>query len=475
MRPQANNSKKVNQASHYHRQRSAKSAKLTPKKTWKNRLSPRIYLPLLILGVLVVIYAIWNPFTAPALTINHQEIQATAFKKLRVKAEIASVYPEKAGGRKVKFIFSGNKITTPIVLKDSLTVISKHGVLTFKANDKYLDLSTGEDSISGVLYGVNLPQEKIAIQIFADQQKLLVQSDFQELTFPLKLRNLYLQGNYQKNSAEPMKQVGLYLTSNTHYEGNVAWKEQNQTQNRTEHFLNVANGVIDTKIEPGIIRYYLRPEETVQAVFYQDPLTQKDITTKLNRYVAGIKIPPNYQYSWEIEYKDNQYSLIYYDQNQQLKRANLSPTKTGTFVRFSQALDIPDPVAPTTQVTSVESTAPASPPTPSTTPKPAGDVSQTAPQEVQQRLLALLLKKWPTQLNPSQIKLFTITNQVNQGTITYTYTTNGKKNPIQVMQYVLKNDGTIDYKATSPYSPNSFRGNIFSEVDQATLSRFFPK
>ena len=142
-------------------------------------------------------------------------------------------------------------------------------------------------------------------------------------------------------------------------------------------------------------------------------------------------------------------------------------TQKGTFERFSQALDIPDPVVQATQVEPVTQTNNIV----SSTPK--DKVSQIDSQEVQQRLLALLLKNWPTRLNPSQVKLFTVHPESDHGQVTYTYTTNGKKNSIQVMQYQLKEDGTINFKATSRYSPNDFTSNIFTDIDKNVLQIFF--
>lgn len=474
-----NLSNNVNQQPHYHRKRVDKKQARSKNNRTKS-LSPLVYLPLLFLGILAVIYAVWNPFSSPAVTIDHQAVKITDFKNLNVKIKTASVYPEKSGGRAVKLYFSGNKVGVPIPLKDNLTVISNHGVLTFKTSEKYLDLSNGQDSVVGTVYGVKLPQEKLAIQIFSDQQKLLVQSNFQTITFPLKIKNLYLQGSYQKSPQDPQKQIGLYLTSNTRYESNVSWDEKNQDLNRTDHYLNVTNGLIDTSIKGQIISYYLKPEEAIQATFYNDPLTNKDVTTKLNRYVAGIEIPKDYKYSWKIEYQNNQYTLVYEDNNQNKQRSILKATQKGTFERFSQALDIPDPVALATQV---EPVTPAEPVTQtnnvvSSSPKdkvsnPPRNVSQMEPQEVQQRLLALLLKNWPTKLNPSQVKLFTVHSESDHGQVTYTYTTNGKKNSIQVVQYQLKEDGTINFKATSRYSPNDFSGNIFTDIDKNVLKNFF--
>ena len=461
-----NLSNNVNQQPHYHRKRVDKKQARSKNNRTKS-LSPLVYLPLLFLGILIVIYAVWNPFSSPAVTIDHQAVKITDFKKLNVKIKTASVYPEKSGGRAVKLYFSGNKVEVPISLKDNLTVISNHGVLTFKTSEKYLDLSNGKDSVTGTVYGVRLPQEKLAIQIFSDQQKLLVQSNFQTITFPLKIKNLYLQGSYQKSPQDPPKQIGLYLTSNTRYESNVSWDEKNPDLNRTDHYLNVTNGLIDTSIKGQIISYYLKPEEAIQATFYNDPLTNKDVTTKLNRYVAGIEIPKDYKYSWKIEYQNNQYTLVYEDNNKKEQRSILKMTQKGTFERFSQALDIPDPVVQATQVEPVTQTNNIV----SSTPK--DKVSQMDSQEVQQRLLALLLKNWPTGLNPSQVKLFTVHPESDHGQVTYTYTTNGKKNSIQVMQYQLKEDGTINFKATSRYSPNDFTSNIFTDIDKDVLKNFF--
>ncbi|WP_317635395.1 hypothetical protein [Xylocopilactobacillus apicola] len=463
---------------HYRRENNSKPSKKRSKDLAQNPLSPKVYVPLLIFGILVVIYAFWNPFSAPALTLGGKEAKLADFNHLKVTVVADGSEPAKSGARKVKIAFSGAQAKEPISVKDNLMIISNHGVLNFKTNDKYVDLSTGKDTISGLVYGVKLPTDHIAVQVFSDQQKLLKQTPFQPVTFPLEIKNLYLQGAIQKSADQPKIEVGIYLKNNNRYEDNALWDQVDEKSKQNQNVLNVSNGGIETTIKNTSIRYKLTPDEVIQTTFYTTSTKKSQVVTELKRYVDGEPIPKKLRFTWEIEFKDQKYSLIYQDDTGKMQKAALKEAKTGNFETFAKAREIPDPAPPTTTVkqpdsaasTSSSSAASSSAPTTST-------LQSTASTEVQHRVLALLIKHWPTPLNQSQTKLFTLTSNNTggnyTGVITYTYTTNNQINRIDVMNYDLKNDGAITYKSISQYSPSDFTGNIFSDVTNDMLNNYF--
>ncbi|BDR57327.1 hypothetical protein [Xylocopilactobacillus apis] len=478
MDPNKINDDQTEEVKHYRRENRSRKSKVRSKDIKQNPLSPKIYVPLIIFGIIVVIYALWNPFSPPSLTIGGKEGKLSDFNKVNVTIKAASPYPEKSGGRQVKLTFTSSEIKEPIPVKDNITVISNHGALTFKTDDKYVDLSTGKDTITGTLYGIDIPNDHLGIQIFSDQQKLVKQTILKPVVFPMLIKNLYLQGTYQKSSKGPKMEIGIYLKSNTRYEDNVLWNEEDQEEKRNLSVLNTANGAVHTKIQNNAIYYSLKPDEVIQAAFYNDSLTKSQVITKLNRYVDGDTVPEKYRFEWEIEFKNNSYRLIYHDENGNRQKSPLKTAKTGNFESFSQARDIPDPAPPSTTVSPTDSSGASSTSSSSSSASQTSDKVQITPSpEVKNRVLALLIKHWPTQLNQSQIKLFSLTsdnnNGVNSGTITYTYMTNGQPNKIHVTDYQLKNDGTVNYKATSAYSPNDFSGNIFSDISNSDLSTYF--
>lgn len=460
---------------HYSRKKQQKLKKERAQATKQNPISPKIYIPLIIFGIIVVIYALWNPFNPPSLTMGGTEAKLSDFSNLDVKASVSSPYPEKSGGRKVKFTFEGATSKSPISVKDNITIISNHGVLTFKTDDKYVDLSSGKDSISGILYGVKVPVDHLAVQIFSDQQKLVKQTSLKPVTFPLEIKNLYLQGVIQKSSDSPKMEIGIYLKSNTRYEDNVLWNQYDENKKRDLSHLNASNGEIDTEFKGTSIYYDLSPDEAIQAAFYNEENAKSQVVTALHRYVDGDQIPKEYSNHWQIKFKDNKYTLIYQDASGKEMKAPLKAAKTGNFENFSQARKIPDPAPPTTTVTRPDS--PDEQNVNTTTQTTDVNISQMPATEIEHRVLALLIKHWPTQLTQTQTKLFSMSRNSNggkfDGEITYTYTTNGQVNKIIVMKYSLKNDGSINYQSTSQYSPNDFSGNIVSDISKEVLESYF--
>ena len=465
----------------YRRETRIKSKKNRTIDTKQNPLSPKIYVPLIIFGIFVVIYALWNPFSPPSMTIGGKEAKLSDFTKMNVKAEVLNMLPDKAGGQEIKITFSGAKVVAPVPVKENLTFISNHGVLTFKPTDKYIDLSTGNDSITGILYGMKIPNDHIAIQLFSDQQKLVKQTSFQPMTFPVLIKKLYLQGELQKAPDQPNLQIGIYLKNNNRYEDNKLWDQYDDKLKQNNRVINVSNGGIRTTIRNNAIYYDLKADESIQATFYDDPIRKSQVVTELHRYVDGETIPKKYLYSWKIEFKNDKYSLIYIDGKGNTQRTPLKMSRSGKFETFSKAREIPEPTQPDTtlktpdQATSASSVS-SSESSSSATPSP-DNIQSLAVKEVENRVLALLIKNWPTPLTQSQIKLFTITANNNSGNytgiVTYTYLTNGQPNKIDVMNYDLKTDGMISYHALSQYSPNDFNGNIFMDVSNQMMNIYF--